>query len=91
MQLPVSSNLFDTFGGGGATPGGTNGMGSMGSVTPTLVVPQMSASCPANVKNEMGIMSPGGNDYHGNSPVVKGNGPCSEAPLSNLSLVERLH
>lgn len=54
---------------------GTNGMGSMGSVTPTLVVPQMSASCPANVKNEMGIMSPGGEappGYHGNYPWGEG-------------------
>ena len=57
MQLPVSSNLFDTFGGGGPT-GGTSGMSTIGSGN-QMIVPQMSTSCPANVKNEIGVISPG--------------------------------
>ena len=36
----------------------------MGSGT-TMVVPQMSASCPANVKNERGVMSPSGQEGGG--------------------------
>ena len=68
FQLPVSSNLFDTFGGGGSggsggggggtAAAGSGGMSSLGTGS-NMVVPQMSASCPANVKNEMGVMSPG--------------------------------
>ena len=52
VQLPVSSNLFDQFGGGGG--GGASGVsGAMGSGGPgTVVIPQMSASCPSNMKEE---------------------------------------
>ena len=51
-QLPATTNLFDSFGvsmnmvnpNGPAAPGGA-GAGP-------LVIPQMSASCPANVKED---------------------------------------
>ena len=53
-QLPVTSNLFDTFGGMGmVTPNGPAVSGTGGG---PLVMPQMSASCPTNVKEEREMM-----------------------------------
>jgi len=52
-QLPISSNLFDTFGGGGATANTTGGMNAMGSGGDPVV-----PSCPTNIK-ESRIISPG--------------------------------
>ena len=56
--MPVTSNLFDQFGGGGVTSivGGVTGSGNPA----TVVIPKMSTSCPANVKEEMRTLTPEG-------------------------------
>ena len=64
------TNLFDQFGGsGGGMPNMMNnrcvGAGNPG----TVVIPQMSASCPAYVKEEIRALTPGeqgilGKGYH---------------------------
>ena len=52
QQLPVNTNLFDTFG------NHAHGLNSGGGASP-IVMPQISASCPANVKEE-NMMAAGG-------------------------------
>lgn len=66
LQLPVNSNLFDTFGGGGVG-GGTAGLGNLGAGSP-MVVAQISSSCPANVKNERSMMAQG--EYSGGASLA---------------------
>lgn len=51
QTLPVNTNLFDTFG------NHTHGMGSGGGASP-IVMSQISASCPANMKED-GMVTPG--------------------------------
>ena len=52
LQLPATTNLFDSFGVSMnmVNPNGPAAAGGAGAGP--LVIPQMSASCPANVKEE---------------------------------------
>ena len=75
QQLPVNTNLFDTFG------NHTHGMGSGGGASP-IVMSQISASCPANMKED-GMVTPGeygmGTDLDGKCRVA-----CSQTLSSSI-------